>query len=103
MDTQFNVAFIENKRKKIFCEYFLSASDPDYLKEATDLMENTNLSLIFEAPPGYRLYMDGIDNLPSNQVNDDLKGTYIVPSSNPYELYDYDLKNSSYPLSLIHI
>lgn len=97
MDTQFNVEFIENKRKKISCEHFFESSNPEYLKEATELLENTNLSMIFEAPVGYRLYMDGIDNLPSNQVMDDSRGTYIEPSSNPYELYNYDSKNSGYP------
>ncbi|MFJ5770790.1 DUF2357 domain-containing protein [Psychrobacillus sp. NPDC093180] len=97
MDTQFSVKFIENNRKEIVCEYFYEQSNPNYLKDAMTLIENMNLMISFEAPEGYKLYMDGIDHLPDYRVFDDLKGSFVKPSTTPYVLYDFDAKNSQYP------
>ncbi|MCG7344794.1 restriction endonuclease-like protein [Sporosarcina sp. ACRSL] len=99
MATQFNVTFVEQygaSRVEKECNYFYERTDERYLVDEVQLVENSLLSVLFEAPPGYKLYIDGIDQLEEQYVQEDEKGLYIVPSETPYVLY-HPAKNKPYP------
>lgn len=61
-----------------------------------EIKENVPLSLTFDAPVGSRLYMDGLDTLPSHEairLDEDLGKNYLTPCQElPF------LKNDYYPL-----
>lgn len=100
MVTQFKVAFIETYgavQKTIACDHFRRRMDLDYLADEVQLMENSVLQLQFDAPAGYRLYMDGLDQLEVDFVQEDERGLYLHPSSDPYVLYNPERYNKPYP------
>lgn len=100
MDTQFKVTFIETYgavQKTIPCDHFHRRMDQNYLVDEVQLMENSVLQVLFEAPMGYRLYMDGLDQLEEEFVLEDENGLYINPSTEPYVLYNPERYNKPYP------
>lgn len=99
MATQFNVTFVEHygeSKKEIHCDHFYGKMDDRYLVDEIQLIENSVLNVIFEAPSGYKLYIDGLDQLEEQYVQEDEWGLYIVPSDKPYVLYHPE-KNKPYP------
>lgn len=100
MDTRFKVTFIETygeNQHVVECPHFYESHDERYLLDEVKLTENSMLSVLFEAPTGYKLYIDGLDQLEENFVLEDERGMYIVPSETAYPLYDPFRNNKPYP------
>lgn len=101
MDIPFNVTFIENPgetfEKRIECHSFYNKENEKYLVEEINLLENTNLQILFQAESGTKLYLDGLDQLEDRLVYEDKEGLYLRPSTRPYVLYNGKINNRPYP------
>lgn len=100
MDSPFNVTFIEtfgDKENRVECEHFHPKSNPSCLLDEVTLTENSELHVSFTAPEGYRLYMDGFDQLTEALVSENGRGVYIKPASKPTTLYNPRANNKPYP------
>ncbi|WP_318618033.1 DUF2357 domain-containing protein [Sporosarcina sp. YIM B06819] len=100
MDSHFKVTFIEtygDSENKIECEHFHEKTSQYFLVDEIKLMENSELRVIFEAPMGYKLYIDGLDQLDEQIVHEDGRGVFIQPSKTPIVLYNPTVNNKPYP------
>lgn len=101
MATHFNVRFVERygtAEHIVECDHFRKVGEEGYLTEERLLTENTVLEIEFQAPPGTKLYFDGLDQMERAYVEEDGDGLYLRPRDTPYVLYNPNVRNNSpYP------
>lgn len=100
MVSPFNITFIETfgvVENSITCDHFHVKSDKSFLSQEVKLTENSELRLLFDAPEGYKLYMDGLDQLEERLVHEDARGVYVRPSKLPIHLFSPRLNSKPYP------
>lgn len=99
MDILFKVLFVEtygDKEHIVKCN-FRTAEEMDDSSDEAVLTENSMLKIYFEAPPGYKLYIDGFDQLEEHFIHEDEKGVHIRPGRAAYTLYNPFGNKKSYP------
>lgn len=78
-------------QKKIF-HFSKDEEQMDFI----EIEENTEWQLQFLSPPKARLYIDGLDLLDDERIQEDEHGLYIIPSSKPYVIYNHENNDKKY-------
>ena len=100
MGMPYKLTFIEiygDKENIIDCVDFREPSQIDNVMEKVILTENSMLRVYFDAPAGYKLYVDGFDQLEENFVFEDENGVFIRPGKTAYTLYNPFANKKPYP------
>jgi hypothetical protein len=96
MDTLFNVTFLAFSNPLKAVRFTTKKEDVSSFngEDMITFKENIDISVIFKAPNGARLYMDGLDTLPENSVKEDEKGeVYLAPSEYQQTIYSNNFNN----------
>lgn len=92
MDMQDNVYLINRLSKKKKFVFRENELDINY----QEIFENAEWKLVFQAPMNGKLYMDGLDLILDKRIMKKDDGAYIVPSEEPYYIYNHKQNDSKY-------
>ena len=88
-DNVYLINRLSKKKKFVFRENEL---DINY----QEIFENAEWKLVFQAPMNGKLYMDGLDLILDKRIMKKDDGAYIVPSEEPYYIYNHKQNDSKY-------
>ena len=92
MVMQDNIFLINKSYKRKIFEFSIDELNNNF----QEIFENSEWGLIFHAPEGSKLYMDGLDLIHDERILKDANGIYITPSDDPYYIYNHNENENKY-------
>lgn len=92
MVMQDNIFLINKSYKRKIFEFSIDELNNNF----QEIFENSEWGLIFHAPEGSKLYMDGLDLIHDERIVKDANGIYITPSDDPYYIYNHNENENKY-------